>query len=114
MITTPTVLAGPPPSAAKLTGFRSSFYLVVALLMAGAGIYGFSRTIDDKLIHPNIARPPAPFVHGVLFGAWILFYVLQTALIRAGGVRLHRRLGQACLCIGAAIPVVGVATAIGM
>jgi hypothetical protein len=114
MTATTTVLAGPPLSAAKRTGFRSSFYLVMALLMAGAVIYGFSRTIDDNLIHPKIPRPPVLYVHAVLFGAWILIFVLQTALVRAGGVRLHRRLGLAWLCIGAAIPVVGVSTAIVM
>jgi hypothetical protein len=114
MTATTTVLAGPLPSAAKRTGFRSSFYLVMALLMAGAVIYGFSRTIDHNLIHPKIPRPPVLYVHAVLFGAWILIFVLQTALVRAGGVRLHRRLGLAWLCIGAAIPVVGVATAIVM
>jgi hypothetical protein len=114
MTTTTTVLADPPRGAARRAGFRSSFHLVLALLMAGAVVYGFSRTIDDNLIHPRIARPLLLYVHAVVFGAWISIYVLQTALIRTGGVRLHRRLGLAWLCIGAAIPFLGVSTAIVM
>jgi hypothetical protein len=86
----------------------------MALLMAGAVFYGFSRTIDENLIHPSIPRPRLLYVHAVLFTAWISLYVLQTALIRIGELRLHRRMGLAGVCIGAAIPFLGVSTAIIM
>jgi hypothetical protein len=108
------VLGDPSRSTAGRAGFRSSFHLVLALLMAGSVAYGFSRTVEENLFHPSIPRPLLLYVHAAVFGAWICLYVLQTALIRAGEVKLHRRTGLAGLCIGAAIPFLGVSTAIVM
>ncbi|MEO8926115.1 MAG: hypothetical protein ABI306_03035 [Caulobacteraceae bacterium] len=82
--------------------------------MAAIVTYGFSQTIGDNLIHPKIARPWLLYVHAALFCAWLTLYVLQSGLVRAGNVKLHRRLGLAWLCLGAAMPIVGVATAVVM
>jgi hypothetical protein len=98
----------------RLAQFGVSFHFVMALLMAGVVAYGFSRTIGDNLIHPTIPRPRLLYVHAALFSAWIAIYVLQTGLVATGNVRLHRRLGLVWLWVGAAMPVIGVATAIVM
>jgi hypothetical protein len=114
MTTITNALGDPPGRTARHAGFRSSFHLVLALLMAGAVAYGFSQTIDDGLLHPRIPRPFLLYVHAAAFSAWICLYVLQTALVRAGNIKLHRRMGLAGLCLGAAIPILGVSTAIVM
>jgi hypothetical protein len=98
----------------RQAGRRSSFHVLLALLMAGVVVYGFGRTIDDGLIHPSIARPSLLYVHAVVFSAWILIYVVQTVLVRVGQLRVHRRLGLAGLYVGTAIPFLGVSTAIVM
>jgi hypothetical protein len=114
MTTITNALGDPPGRTARHAGFRSSFHLVLALLMAGAVAYGFSQTIDDGLLHPRIPRPFLLYVHAAAFSAWICLYVLQTAPVRAGNIKLHRRMGLAGLCLGAAIPILGVSTAIVM
>lgn len=93
---------------------RGGFYLVMALIMAAAVFGGFSQTIGDGLIHPKVAPPTILYLHAALFTTWMLLFVTQTALVRAGNVALHRRLGLLGLVVGSVMPFVGVATAIAM
>ena len=109
-----TILASAPSGSANRVRFRITFNFVVALLMAAIVIYGFSHTIGANLIHPSIPRPRVLYAHAALFSAFMAIYVLQTALVASGKVRLHQRLGPIWVVIGAAMPVVGIATGIVM
>jgi hypothetical protein len=91
-----------------------SFYFGMSLLMAAVVGFGFSYTIGPNLLHPTTPRPAILYLHAPLFSAWVLFFIVQTALVRGRHVALHRRLGWVGLGLGIAIPIVGVATAIGM
>jgi hypothetical protein len=86
----------------------------MALLMAAIVIYGFSHTIGANLIHPSIPRPRVLYVHAALFSAFMAIYVLQTALVASGNVKLHQHLGPIWVVIAAAMPVLGIATGIVM
>jgi len=86
----------------------------MSLIIAGVVIYGFSYTVDDNLIHPAIPRPWLLYVHAFVFSAWLPLFIAQAALIQTRNVATHRRLGQWGLVHGAAIPILGVATAIVM
>jgi hypothetical protein len=86
----------------------------MALLMAAIIVYGFSQTIGDNLFHPSIPRPKVLYVHAALFSTFMAVYILQTSLVAAGNVTLHRRLGPIWVAIGAAMPVIGIATGIAM
>jgi hypothetical protein len=108
-----TVLTATPSSATR-TRFRITINFAMALLMAAIVIYGFSQTIGANLIHPNIPRPNVLYVHAALFAAFMAIYVLQTALVASHNVALHRRLGIVWIAVGAAMPVIGVATGIVM
>ena len=101
-------------SSASRVRFRVTFNFVMALLMAAIVIYGFSHTIGANLIHPSIPPPRLLYVHAALFTAFMGIYILQTGLIASGNVALHQRLGRIWVVIGAALPVVGVATVIVM
>jgi hypothetical protein len=90
------------------------FYFLMSLLIALAVVYGFSRTVDDKLIHPTIPRPFILYLHAAIFAGWVAFFILQTAIVRAGNVRLHRMTGLFGAALGAGVFVVGIATAIAM
>ena len=90
------------------------FYLFMAVLIAGVVAYGFSFTVRRNLLSPDVPRPFVLYVHAVFFSAWLLYFILQAALVRARQVRWHRRLGVAGAVFGAAIVVLGVATAITM
>jgi hypothetical protein len=71
------------------------FYLAMSLLMLALVTYGFSHTIGPSLLHTQ--RPVRDVillsVHGAVFYAWMLFMVVQSALVRFRHMRLHRLLG---------------------
>ena len=83
------------------------FYLCMSLLIAAVVVYGFSGTVDRKLIHGNPRRPVLLWVHAVLFSTWVAFYITQSVLVRIRKVRVHRTLGWAGAALGTSMVVVG-------
>jgi uncharacterized membrane protein YozB (DUF420 family) len=99
----------------SLTGWlRKNFYFAMALVIAAVVICGFSRTIGSDLIYPAYPRPWILYVHATVFPLWILLFLTQTALVRSGNVKLHRRIGVFGLVLGTILPIVAIATAISM
>jgi hypothetical protein len=85
---------------------RPVFYLTLSLVMAAVLIGGFSRTVP----HALSASPSLPlllFIHGAIFSLWVVLLVVQPALIFAGSIRLHRRVGMAGAVLAAAMVVMG-------
>ncbi|HET9466870.1 MAG TPA: hypothetical protein VFO48_00605, partial [Vicinamibacterales bacterium] len=80
-------------------GFGPSYYLRVLSSGPGATISGGPIT---PLIH----------LHGVLFTAWVLLFIVQTALVAGRRVAVHRRLGVATAVLAASMIVAGTSTAI--
>jgi hypothetical protein len=103
---------------AKTTGLGNvlerSFYFWMSLLIAVVVVYGFSFTVNPNLFHPASPRPAILYFHAVLFTGWLAFFIMQSALVRTRNVKVHRTLGWFGLALGAAMPFVGVATAIVM
>lgn len=60
-------------------------------------------------------RPFTPliYVHGALFTAWVALFIVQTALISARCVALHRRIGVVGALLAAAMIAVATMTALG-
>jgi hypothetical protein len=71
------------------------FYLGMSLLMLAAVTYGFSRTVGDALIHSQRPHRLVALlsIHGAVFYAWMVIFVVQSALVRGRNLRLHRLLG---------------------
>jgi hypothetical protein len=90
------------------------FYFAMGLLAAIVVAAGFGRTIDRGLIHPAIPRPTILWFHSAAFSGWVLFYILQSALVRARNVKLHRSLGWFGAALGAVMVPLGFATTIVM
>jgi hypothetical protein len=86
----------------------------MSLLIAVIVVYGFSHTIDQNLIHATPIRPWILRLHAVVFSGWVLFFILQSALIRTHNVRVHRKLGWFGVALGVLIPILGIYTAISM
>jgi hypothetical protein len=86
----------------------------MSLLIVAVIVYGFSFTIGKNLLHPAIPRPWILYVHATLFSAWLVFFFLQSTLVRSRKVQWHRRLGWFGVALGTLIPVVGVSTAVVM
>jgi len=83
------------------------FYLCMSLLIAVVVIYGFSHTVDNRLIHANPRRPILLLVHAILFSSWVAFYITQSVLVRTRKLQLHRTLGWAGVALGTSMVVVG-------
>jgi hypothetical protein len=113
-----TVKATKTAKTAKITGrggfLDKYFYFSMSLLIAAVVIYGFSHTVGQNLIHPREPRPLLLYIHAAVFSSWLLFFILQSALIRTHRVKLHRTLGWFGAALGVAIIVFGVAISITM
>jgi len=99
----------------KLQSFLSKyFYFCMSLLIAVVVVYGFGHTVNDNLIH---ATPPRPFLlwcHGAAFSFWVVFFIVQSGLVRVRKVSIHRTLGWFGLALGIAMVVLGYTTAVTM
>ena len=79
--------------ASTTTPFRTFlsryFYLCMSLVLAALVVLGFRRTVNINLLHANPPRPLLLWVHGVAFSTWIVFFIAQSALVRARKVSVH-------------------------
>ena len=90
------------------------FYFLMSLLIPLIVMYGFSYTLDKNLIHPAIPRPTILYFHAAVFSGWLVFFILQSALVRTHNVQWHRRVGSFGVALGVAVTMFGVSTAIIM
>lgn len=100
------------PSASLARPQDRRFYGGMALLIAAIVFAGFSRSfyLSRWLDGPTLS--PLRIVHGLVFSAWIVLFMTQTALIAGGRRDIHRRLGVAGAVLAAAMVVVGTILAI--
>jgi hypothetical protein len=91
--------------------YDNVFFSGMALVILGTVFLGFAHTYYLA----GMMRAPLPsrivHVHGAVFSCWILLLVTQTALVSAGRVDIHRRLGIAGFLLGCAMVVLGVLAA---
>jgi hypothetical protein len=80
-------------------GFAPTFYL--------RSQYGAPVTITGARTLSTLA-----VIHGTVFTAWVLLFVIQTSLVAARRLALHRRLGLAGVGLAIVMVVLGTITAI--
>jgi hypothetical protein len=95
------------------------FYLcmslvLAALVLAALVLAGFSRTVNANLFHANPARPWLLWMHGVAFSTWVVFFIVQSSLVRARRVSVHRLLGWFGAGLAAVMVVLGCTIAVVM
>jgi hypothetical protein len=95
------------------------FYGGMAIALGLTVFAGFASTYYLRFFTggPKATLTGGPFtvlvhVHGVLFTAWVLLFIVQTALVASRRVAVHRRLGVAGAVLAAAMIVVGMFLAI--
>jgi len=99
----------------ELRGFLNKyFYFLMSLVIAAVVVYGFSHTVEFNLIHATPIRPVILWCHAIAFSGWVIFFIVQSALVRTHNVKIHRKLGWFGLALGIAMIVLGVTTAIIM
>jgi hypothetical protein len=89
-----------------LPAFDRRFYGWSAITVALIVLVGFARTYYLKGFFGT--RTLAPFVHfhGLVMSAWVVLFFVQTRLIAAHRVALHRSLGILGCCLAAVVVVV--------
>lgn len=80
------------PTSAAVRRSEGRFYIFMALAAAATAIAGFGPALFDA------ASRKAPLswavgLHGVVFSAWLLLFLVQTLLASKGRIGVHRRLG---------------------
>ncbi len=90
------------------------FYFFLSLVVAGVVVAGFSQTVDRFLFHASPPRPVLLWIHAAAFSGWVVFFILQSALVRVRKVSLHRTLGWFGAALGAMMVTLGTLTAVVM
>ncbi len=101
-------ITAPPPRRGRTRLYRTAALLALAIVLVG-----FSRTFFLKFVFE--APPPLSLltvVHGTIMTAWFVLFIVQTQLVAAGRVRLHRQLGIAGIVLAVLVLVAGTTTAI--
>lgn len=96
------------------TLLRRYFYFSMSLLIAALVMWGFGHTVDANLFHAIPPRPLLLWVHGAVFSAWVVFYIVQSALVRMQKVSVHRLLGLFGAGLAAVMVGLGFAIAVVM
>jgi hypothetical protein len=90
------------------------FYFCMSLAFAAIVIVGFSRTVNASLFHANPPRPLLLWIHGAAFSLWVVFFIAQSALVRARKVSVHRLLGWFGVGLATVMVVLGLTIAVVM
>lgn len=83
------------------------FFLTMAIAMAAVIVGGFSANL--LLGRSSFALPLIYHLHAFVFFGWVALYLAQNALVAAGAVPVHRRLGWLALAFVPAMVVLGLA-----
>lgn len=110
------VAAGSPRTRIR---YDRIFYSSMAIGMALTVLVGFGPTYYTKLLGsaPMATFSGAPItplvhLHGLLFTAWVLLFIAQTALVAQRRVAVHRRMGIVGAVLAGSMVVVGIVAAL--
>ena len=108
---TAAVQATPISTLKRLPGrrFDNLFFSISAVLMLLTVFIGFARTYFLAGVFRAHLPSPIIHVHGAAFSCWILLLVVQTSLVSAHRVDLHRKLGVAGFILACCMVVLGLA-----
>ena len=87
-------------------------YFAIALLITAIVAWGFWKTYYSRPF-TRTDLPAIVHVHATVFSLWVLVLVAQAAVVVAGNVRLHKRLGTIGMLYGAFVFAVGLLVSVG-
>ncbi len=73
---------------------------------------GFGPTYFFRPMHLSPPLPALLHVHGLVFTAWLVLLVVQSGLVRADRVDVHKRLGIFGAVLAAVVVILGLAVAV--
>lgn len=99
-------------SLAENGAARSGFHVGMALVGLTVVLLGFSRTYFAPMARGDFQAAAVVHLHGGLALGWVLLFVLQPSLIRAGRYDIHVRTGLLGLPLAAATALTAVPVAL--
>jgi hypothetical protein len=89
------------------------FFTMASVLMLGIVVVGFAPSYF--LRGAVFAHLPSLLVHlhGAVFTSWIVLFVVQSSLVSAGNVRLHRKLGLLGAVLAGLMVILGILAPFG-
>lgn len=96
-----------PPKARQRT-FRRFFFVGLAIAMLIVVGMGFGRSFFLRPAYIDRPLPAYLIVHGATMTAWFLLFLIQTTLVSARRIDLHRKLGVAGLALAIGVVVTAV------
>ena len=100
-----------PPSISRLADRR--LFLLSAVGFIGLVLIGYARSYYFGPLFN--AKPLANYLvhaHALTMSMWVIYFAVQTFLVRSKNVKLHMTLGMTGVALAAIVVVVGLATAI--
>lgn len=104
--------AGPSKAEREHRFFLSMAGAILALTLIGFAPSYYLRAFMPPP-HPMEPLNPLVHLHGVVFSAWIILFMVQTALISAGQRHLHRQLGLLGFVLVAIMIPLAIAVGVG-
>jgi hypothetical protein len=115
----PAATVGSRETVRTATKYDRVFYGGMGVLLAAIAIAGFAPTFYLRSwfgAPPTVAGTteltPLAQLHGSIFTAWMVLFIVQTSLIASRRVNVHRRLGIAGAVLAAVMIAIGWMTAI--
>jgi hypothetical protein len=91
---------------------KRTFYLAMSFAILITVFAGFAPTYYLRPFYTPSSLMPLLHLHGLVFTSWLVLFMVQTTLVAAHRIDIHRRLGIAGGVIAALMVVVGVVTAL--
>lgn len=88
------------------------FFLAMAIAIALVVFAGFAPTYYLRGYYLAEPLPPVFAVHGAVFSAWVVLFVVQAALVSARRTDIHRKLGVLAAVLAPLMLVVGFQAAV--
>src|SRR5437870_7281237 len=88
------------------------FYVYMAISCMAVAFLGFAPTYWVPLAAGAFKARPIVHIHGMVFFAWTLFFVIQTSLATSGQTARHRATGLIGVSLATAMTIFGTLAAI--
>lgn len=93
------------------------FYTGMAIFMIAMVLIGFAPSFYFRGLvqypRPNPSISPLVLLHGVMFSAWMILFIVQVRFVAAGRRDLHMQLGRWGMTLAIALVPLMIATTIG-
>jgi hypothetical protein len=88
------------------------FYLAMAVIAAAIVFAGFARTFYLNPFFAKLNLSGLRIIHGLVFSCWLILFIVQTSLVAAKRVDVHRKLGVFGAVLATLMVILG--TALGI